>query len=169
MKRFYALALAGFLFISAKAQSDSTAMRANLTAAANKMGQLFIDKNYREYLSYVHPELIKMIGGPDKMIAMFEKPLGEGVTFRKVWYEEPLQLIGTPKDIEAVLPENIELNTPKGKLVARSYTIAISKDKGKTWHFVSTSGKTLDQMRVVLPSLSPKLVLPETAAPKLTK
>ncbi|PZR13165.1 MAG: hypothetical protein DI539_19435 [Flavobacterium psychrophilum] len=148
---------------------DSTSESAHLVSAAQKMGQLFIDKKYAEYIKYVHPKIIKMIGGPDKMVETLKKSIkqteDEGFTFNNVTFGAPSKIIHTNVDLQAVVPQIIELKAKNGRLVSTSYLLAISNDKGKGWSFVDSSNKTLEQLKSVLPSLSNDLVIPKRNQP----
>jgi len=56
-----------------------------------------------------------------------------------------------------------------GRLEATSYLIALSADKGATWTFIDTSGKTLAEVQKMFPSLSDELVIPEKQQPQFFK
>ena len=172
MKYFKFLIIALLASANVQAQSNKTGdttAAANLQLAAQKMGQLFIEKNYTEYVKYVHPKILSMLGGQDKMIDALKQSIkqteDEGFTFKNVTIGQPSKIIYTTTDLEAVVPQILELKTKNGRLVSTSYLLSVSKDKGKTWYFIDTSGKTLAQMKSVFPSLSNQLVIPEKTKP----
>jgi len=152
MKYFKFLIIALLASVNVQAQSNKTGdttAAANLQLAAQKMGQLFIEKNYTE----------------DALKQSIKQTEDEGFTFKNVTIGQPSKIIYTTTDLEAVVPQILELKTKNGRLVSTSYLLSVSKDKGKTWYFIDTSGKTLAQMKSVFPSLSNQLVIPEKTKP----
>jgi len=154
-------------------KADTATPELNLKSSAQKMGQLFIEKNYSQYVKYVHPKILKIFGGQDKMIEGLKKSLKrmeeEGFTINNVTIGEPSKIISTNPELQSVVPQLLELKTKDGRLVSTSYLIAISKDKGKTWYFIDTGGKTFEQLKSVFPSLNNKLVIPEKTQPVFYK
>lgn len=172
MKHLQLLLISFFTVVTLYAQSnkaDSATAASNLKSAGEKMVHLFVEKNYDEYVKFVHPQIIKLSGGKDKMIDAIKNSLkeieDEGFAFNKVSIGTPSEIISTTADMESVVPQILELKAQGGLMVATSYLLAISNDKGKTWYFIDTSGKTLDQMKTIFPQLSNKLVIPEKTEP----
>ncbi|MEO8412946.1 MAG: hypothetical protein ABI472_04775 [Ginsengibacter sp.] len=172
MKHLQFLYIAFFIFNSAHGQPsmiDTAIASVNLRSSAEKMGQLFIEKNYTLYIKYIHPDILKMAGGGAKMTELLKKSLNEieaeGLTFDNVSIGSPSTIIITKSGLQSVVPQILELKTKDGRLKATSYLVGISGDKGKTWYFMDTSGKTLVQMQVVFPFLSNDLVIPEKKPP----
>lgn len=148
---------------------DTAVASANLKSSAQKMGELFIAKNYTEYVKYIHPKTVKMAGGRDNMIALIKKSLkqveDEGLTFQNVTIGDPSAIIITNTGLQSVIPQVLEMKTKSGRLEATSYLIATSSDKGKTWYFIDTGGKTLEDMKTQFPFLSNELIIPEKKSP----
>ncbi len=169
------LLLFGILFSAVFSQAqtnniDSLSPEFSVKSSAQKMGQYFIDKNYVQYVKYVHPKIMKLAGGQTKMIELLKKSLkqteDQGFTFQNVSIGEPSKIITKNTELQSVVPQILELKTKDGKIVATSYLLALSTDKGKTWYFIDTSGKTLAQMKSTFPSLSNELIIPDKEQPK---
>ncbi len=64
-------------FIQAQSKTDSTSAGFNLSSSAEKMGQLFVEKNYTQYVKNVHPKVLKIFGGEEKMIDALKKTLSQ--------------------------------------------------------------------------------------------
>ena len=163
-----------FLFISFNLQAqtktaDTTGAAAALTTTAQKMMQLFIDKNYTAYINFVHPKIITSLGGKVNMISIIKKSITDmeqqGYTFKDVTIGAASPIIISKTELQAVVTQLLELKTADGKLLSTSYLIATSNNRGKSWYFSDTSGKNLKQMKAFFPSLSDKLVIPEKKEP----
>ena len=157
-------------FTHAQTNATDTAIAAiNLKSSAEKMGRLFIEKNYTQYVKFIHPKILQMAVGQAKIIALLKKSLkdveSQGITFQNVVIGSSSKIIITKTGLQSVVPQLLQLKTKTGLLDATSYLIATSADKGKTWYFIDTSGKTLAQMKSAFPTLSDELVIPEKKPP----
>jgi len=169
MKNFIILLIFVLVIIPSKAQV-STASGVNLKSSAQQMGKLFVEKNYEQYVKFVHPKILKMFGGEEKMIEFLKKSIEEtenqGFTFKDVKIGEHSELIVAGNELQSIIPQILELKTKDGSLVTTSYLLALSTDKGKKWYFIDTAGKTLEELRSIFPSLSSKLIIPPATQPE---
>jgi hypothetical protein len=168
MKHFIILLFFGLVIIPSQAQ-ESTTSGVNLKSSAEKMGKLFVEKNYEQYVKFVHPKILKMFGGEEKMIEFLKKTIEEtenqGFTFKDVKIGEHSELIVSGNELQSIVPQILELKTKDGRLVSTSYLLALSPDKGKKWYFIDTAGKTLEQLKSIFPTLSNKLIIPPATQP----
>lgn len=132
---------------------------------ATEMRKYFMEKNYNAYSNYVYDGVIKMFGDKKKMISTsvdaFNKMSKAGYTFKKVDFSEAGDIIQTKNELQTVVHQKIEMETPNGNVLGDYYLIAISKDNGKFWKFIDTSGKDIESVRKYFPTLSPKLYIPK--------
>ena len=175
MKQFRLIIAVQFLFFSVNAQpsTDTALIKTNIEAAAQKMGDLFIAKDYNAYIKYIHPNIIKQQGGNAKMKATLLKTIQEmeesDLMFNKISFGDITKVVMKGISYQAVIPQILDLKTEKGILKVTSYLVAFSNDKGKTWYFIDTAGKTLQQLKANFPSLSNALVIPATVKPVLVQ
>jgi hypothetical protein len=148
---------------------DIDSVKAKVKTTAAKLSELFIAKDYNAYVGYVHPKVVEMMGGKKQMISFLEKSVEdmkkEGFSFLAMDIGEPDQLIILPTGYQCVVPQTLVLKTVDGKLVAKSQLLAVSSDKGVTWHFIDTGGKSLEEMQKVIPELSSKILLSPNPKP----
>lgn len=144
---------------------------------ANTMGNLFIAKDYAAFAKYSHPTMIEMMGGEEKMLeyikANFEQLEKEGVTFQKITFGEPSKILTVKyedkEELQATMPQMIEMKIPGGIFTANATLICLSRDKGRNWYFIDTSGNDLTSMRKLIPSLSKELVIPDAQEPSFVE
>lgn len=150
------------LFVIAQ---DDTAMATKMLQQADDMGKKFIAKDYKAFLKYSHPAVIKSMGGEDRVYDQTVRDLkdleNKKVTFAAIKFGVPSKIIAVGDERQAVIPEIIEMYIPGGKLTNTASMLAISLDKGANWYFVDTGGHNLLNMKALLPSLSDELVIPE--------
>jgi hypothetical protein len=172
MKHCILLIVALFVIAITNGQTipvDTTVATDNLKSSAEKMAKLFVAKNYPEYVKYIHPKVMTMAGGHDKMITLIKTSLkqmeDQGLIIRDLTIGDSMKIIITKTELQSVITEILEIKTQVGRLEANSYLIATSANKGKTWYFIDTGDKTLAELKTQFPSLSNRLIIPEKKTP----
>lgn len=166
--------LLGTLFIcQGQAKFDTTGSAHNLTVASNKMVKFFLDKNFAQYVNYIHPKILAMLGGKDSMALFLQKSM---VQMKQQGYAITNVTIGTigtilinSAELQCVVPQVLEIKTTEGRLVSTGYLLGISDDKGKTWSFIDTGGNPLSKIQTMFPNLDNRLVIPPKQQPVLYK
>ncbi|ANF51355.1 hypothetical protein A0O34_12920 [Chryseobacterium glaciei] len=132
---------------------------------ANDMRKYFMEKNYDAFSNYVYDGVIKMYGNKKKMIDASVDAINQmekaGYTFKDVTFSEVSDIINNKAELQTVVHQKIEMETPKGKILGDYYLIGISKDNGKLWKFIDTAGKNISEMIKYFPNLSSKLNIPK--------
>ncbi|MGN6163144.1 MAG: hypothetical protein ACTHOF_01255 [Flavisolibacter sp.] len=148
---------------------DTVAVRKLLMASADSMGELFVRGEIKEYVHYVHPIIVKAMGGEDKMVryldSMIKSLKAQGFEFKDVRIGMESALFSANKELQACVSQIQELKVPKGRLIVTSYLIAISDDAGRNWHFIDTGNYSLTTLRKLLPSLNRQMVVPDRQQP----
>lgn len=148
---------------------DTVVARKALMASADSMATLFVRGDIKQYVHYVHPTVVKAMGGENKMISyldsMVKSLAPQGVEFKNVRIEMGSKLFMVNKQLQAYVTQVQELKVPKGRLIATSYLIAVSNDAGRNWFFVDTGNHSLTELRKLVPNLSKEMVLPERQKP----
>lgn len=130
--------------------------------------------DYAKVIDGTHEGLVKLLGGRDEAIKTAEtsmKAVAEkGITVTKFTVGDPGGLFTEGAYTFTVLPTVVELKSPAGKVVQKSYLLGISGDGGKTWKFADGAGIADKRVRErVLPKLPTKLELPEPSKPEVVK
>lgn len=73
---------------------------------------------------------------------------------------KPGQGVQAGKEIHVVVPMQMVMKRPEGRLLVRSYLIGGSSDGGRTWTFVDGARIAPDNIRKVLPNFNDRLKLP---------
>ena len=165
--------LTACISVAQQPSTDSARLQSDLKLTAQKMGQFFIEKDFIQYSEFVYPKLIELNGGQEKYIDIIKNSMNkieeQGFTFKNISFGDPSKIVTTSTEFQTVIPQILELKNKSGLLATTSYLICISNKEGKTWHFIDTGGKTLEQLQKVIPTLSNELLLPPNKAPVFTK
>jgi len=142
-----------------------------IKAAAIYMGNALVKKNSDEFLSYMHPSMIKLAGGKEKLSVISDSALKVfeqfGGKVSRITYGNPAEIISYKKTLQSVITQTTTLSSFIGDAELSSSLIAISNDNGKSWTFIDTNMFGIKQIKAAMPDISPALVIPKAAAPKI--
>jgi hypothetical protein len=149
-----------------QAQPNSTNIfSTEIKFQGEEMARLFLKKDYKSFSTYTYPTIKEMMGGEQGEVKKLTELMGNmeagGFTMLSLKIGEPHAIIKEGNEFQCVVPQTIEMSTPKGKVVSETYLIAISMDNGKKWFFIDTSTTDVDEMRKVLTNLSKELIIPK--------
>ncbi len=163
-----ALVIGGFL--NAPAQTAPVTIDITpLRVQATKMGQALVAKDFKTFIKYTHPIVIKKMGGQAKML----KTLEEGVKntalggYIMVGFNvgNVLKVVRAGNELHALVVDNTVMDGELGTLSSTSYLLAISKDNGKNWLFVDASALTDQKAKALFPNYNPELKIPKKPEP----
>ena len=169
MKIFFSslLLLQCVLPVAVSAQANSSAIK----TAAITMGNALVKKNSEQFLSYMHPSMIKLAGGKEKLRVISDSALKVfeqfGGKLSRISYGNPAEIIPYKKTLQSVITQTTTLNSFIGDAELSSSLIAISNDNGKSWTFIDTNMFGIKEIKTAMPDISPALVIPKAAAPKI--
>jgi hypothetical protein len=172
MKSLYFILLFSATFLYSVAQKpafDEISAKESMQKSAEAMVELFSKGEFKDYIKYIHPKIVQMLGGKEKMVVFLEKQIGgmkdDGFVFKTVSVGTPSKILSSQGELQSIIPQTIELENPDGILTTKSSLIGISKDSGKTWHFIDAGSKTLSELKKVFKTLSNDLVIPVKKEP----
>lgn len=158
-----------FLLFSALCMQAQTTIKTD----AETMGNALMNKDYETYVHYTYPKILKDMGGKEKLKTTLQQQMealsAQGVKILSVTYGEPSVIIKEKNELQATIPQYMTFETEEGKVESQSTLIAISTDDGKHWYLIDPSDRDLETVRITLPNISKKLVLPANAPVKMLK
>jgi len=135
--------------------------------SAAKMQEAARRGDWAKVLEYTYPTLVERMGGKEKALAFMKKQAG-GIKLRSVKLGEPTQAARVgDKTIQVTLPTQVRMAGPISEAEIESTLLGVSRDGGKTWTFVDVQNP--EQVRAVVPDVSPELKLVSRGKPKMTK
>ncbi len=145
----------------------SPAVLASAKKSASRMQEAAKRGDWAKVLELTYPALVERMGGKDKALA-FMKKQSSNIKFRSVKLGDPTQAVRVgDKTIQVTLPTTVRMVGPINEAEVDSTLLGVSRDGGKTWTFVDVQNP--DQVRSVVPDVSPELKLVSRGKPKMTK
>jgi len=136
---------------------------------AGKMAQALIRGDYKTFVHYTYPGIVKMSGGPDQLAAQLKTVMNQmkagGVVVTGVSFGAASKVVTSGKELQCTLEQHTAMNAPDGKIISTTTLICLSEDGGKNWTFVDTSNKDMATIRQLLPYLSSQIVVPKAQPP----
>ena len=95
-----------------------------------------------------------------------EKMDEAGYSVEVVKIGDPIDVVNENEKIFATIPQEVVMKFPAGKIISKSFLLAISIDNGEIWKFVDGQGITNEELkkRLLVPSV---LKIPEIEKPKV--
>jgi hypothetical protein len=154
-------------------EDTATAMKKLVKQKVQEINDAIVKGDFAAVADLTHPKVVQMMGGRDKMIATMqagEKDMkSKGFSFLSTKVDDPSDAVAGPaSELYATVPFELRMKTPDGKMIAKSFVVGFSADRGKTWTFVN-GDLDAKQIKQVLPNLPDRLKLPEKQAPKMEK
>lgn len=139
---------------------------------AEQMGQALLNKDYKTFVQYTYPTILKQMGGADKMARSIRKQMEDmqkSATILSVSYGQPSAVIKEGNELQCTIPQEMVVKLQQGKVKSTSTLLAFSADKGEHWYFVDAGDRDIAAVRATLPNASKKLVIPKPQPPQFLK
>lgn len=143
-----------------KRQVD-TGTEQNIYRAADSMMAAFQRKDWRTFVRYNHPAMMKMMGGPEPFAAFITQQMKQipDTAIKSLETGKILQIVKTNKDLQCVLEQSMVMHMEGTKITRTTYLIGESLDLGKTWTFFDASSNAMS-LEKIKPDISPKIKIP---------
>jgi hypothetical protein len=169
MKQFITVLFSlAFLLSKAQVKTDSL-LYPVVEMQGNAMAKLLLAKDYKAFIKYTYPPVVKMSGGETKLVALITKSFKElqdqGYTLTSILVGKPTAIIHFGNKLQCTVTQVVEMKTTKGRLVSVASLIGHSDNNGKNWTFIDTHGADLKTLRKSIPGLSPQLIIPPAQEP----
>lgn len=69
--------------------------------------------------------------------------------------------------LQSIVTQSVKTKIPNGTMLTVTSLLAVSDDRGLTWHFIGVGKKTREELQKVVPDLSPLIELPAPVKPIL--
>jgi hypothetical protein len=152
--------------------ADEASLKKVLKEGAEEVNNALVKGDFETIVDYTHPELVKHLGGREKAItamgAAMKDLMANGISLTSFTVGEPSDTVAGDSQLFAVVPFELRLKSPDGRILLKGYLIGISSDQGRSWKYLDGRGDT-KLIKKCLPNLPEKLKLPEKQAPVVEK
>lgn len=158
--KILSLFLASFaLSISATAQYEKKMMKqAKSYSIAMEKGK------WEKVIDLTYHEIVKLAGGEKRYLQQSKNSAlqleRQGFFIDKAELSSPSDTVNDGTHLLSVIPMRLTFQGPLGKLYSESSLLAVSKDAGETWKFISMSQTGMDDVLKLFPNGTRKLTFP---------
>jgi hypothetical protein len=144
---------------------DTTALKKQAVRFANAT----FNSDHKLVIDLTYPKLITLSGGRDSMQKLIVERIAalkkQGIIKFEGMVGSPGPFITAGKQVHCLIPEIIVLKMYNGRYVTRTYLLAISDDKGKSWTFMDVGKMPGDVLHKLLPNYNNDLLIPTPGKP----
>lgn len=154
------------LSLQLKAQTDSLLLKQNIKAGMDSVSATFQRKDWNAFTNYMHPDLVKMMGGEKQFASFLEQQMKsmEDGTIDKSASGNILQLLRYKNQWQCIVESYLQMTVESTMVSSVSSNIGVSFDEGKTWKFIRLSNGNEEKMKQMFKDLSPELRAPNYKA-----
>jgi hypothetical protein len=136
-----------------------------------KMNIAMKNSDFETILNYTYPKIIEMSGGRETITvsieAVFDKMKKDGYLFEDMIVGEPEKIYKAGTELHCIIPKQIMMKTPRGRIKSANYLLAISKNNGQTWYFMESKLLDNENKKIIFPSFNNDLEIPKSSEPVL--
>lgn len=170
MRIAFALSVLVVLLPPAVSGADDPAWKGVVSKQAKRVTTAVVERDFELFAKLTHPKLVEEMGGPKKFVAYLEAESvadgRQGFEILDTTLEPPGEWAESESNLFVIIPYEIEIRSPKGRLLTKSFLIGISADKGKEWKFLDGNGP-IDKVKKIVPDFPDSLKLPKKQRPVL--
>ena len=153
--------------VKAQTFKATKSQTAALKKQAEEMASAMQNQNYNQMLYYTYPQIVKTMGGAEKMSTEFQAASAQmrsrGISLKSVTIGNLSPIIASEGDLYSVVPDVVQVMV-NGTLMTRGTSfLAISHDKGLRWYFVDTTPLKGKPLKKLFPTYPDGLVLPDVS------
>lgn len=162
MKTFFSVLVICFFNLALSAQSDTSQLAPVIRDAANKMLQSFKNKDFLGFVKYNNANLVQMMGGENQFSTYLQDEMKalKGVEFSEMKAGTVLQVVTSTQPMQCLVEQFSEITVNGNPVSSVSHLIGVSSDAGKTWKFADANTGTVEEIKSIIPDLSPNLKIP---------
>jgi hypothetical protein len=138
-----------------------------IKATAEESHRAFLHGDYGRMADLTYPRVVARIGGREAFIKAMRKSIDEieadGFSLDTMIVRLPTRILTTKRRMYAVVPYDLILLTPDGRLLQESIMLGVSEDGGRSWTFVDVNTQSEKMLQGVFPDekgLNKRLALP---------
>ena len=164
MKRYLLSIFLMVLVFQSSAQFDTLLISKKAHVAEDSLIALFKRKDWNNYVNYMHPSVVEMIGGKEKFVSILQQSMKalESAKFDAFKNGRVLQITRANGQYQCVIESFMQMTLNGVIISGSSYDLAFSKD-GESWFFLRIDQSlTPETIKQLVPELSPDLKLPKS-------
>lgn len=160
-KPFLLVFLFSCFFLSAQNEHEDIIMKGAEAYAKATEGS-----KWDKIMELTYPEIIKAKGGERRMQMQAklsdQQMEQQGFKVKAAELSKPLNEVFSGNHLMCLIPIRLTFEGPFGELYSESSLLAVSKDKGKSWKYISMAQVDFEDILALFPDLNPELKFPKS-------
>lgn len=154
-----------FVFILGTSLNAQNIYKDAIIADANKSAKAHMVQDVNTYMTFMHPNIIKMGGGEELMKDIISTQIGTfkqmNVEMVSIDFEDPSTVVTAGEELHCTLSGMIKLKLGDDDFDTPINLLASSNDSGENWKFIDLALYNAQSLKLYLPDYNDALVLPE--------
>lgn len=159
------LFLSIFIHTGIFAQADTNSVRPFIISCADSMVKAFSKGDYATMAGFTNDNLVKMIGGKKAYVAILEKTMGEGdmakAEIQEAGIGKIIKVVKTVNGFQCLVEQRLTIIFEKTKVKSVSALYGYADNTGKRWKFADISNKDAEMVKMIVPDLDKRLIIPK--------
>lgn len=135
--------------------------------------ETLVSGDLEKFVGWTHPKLVQAMGGRERLVAALKTGqrdmARQGIQLVSAQIRSKVELARTSKDWFAIVPYDLEMTVPAGRVLVRTWLLGISSDQAKTWTFVDGGTLNAASVKRLFPNFPDQLTLPAKQPPQVEK
>ena len=162
MIRNFIFSVALLISIQSFAQVDTSQLKKNAISCADSMQSALKNKDWAAFTSYMHPSLIKEVGGNIKFQEFIKEQMKtlDDYTISRMETGNVLQIVRHNEQWQCVIETYLEIKVDSIVVSAVNSNIGFSDNIGLIWKFIRVPQGKENTFRKAYPTVSSELKIP---------
>lgn len=155
------------ILTAARGQADNKHV---IRAEAQKYATAMEHADIETLITFTYPGVIEKFGGKREMMAMMKGRMNDmkasGAVFEPTLLGQPSNTVKAGSETHCLISQTQTIKGPSGKSKMESTLLAVTKDNGSHWYFISLETYTQQSIKILLPNYNPELKVPAKKPPQ---
>lgn len=133
----------------------------SIESSFEKYKKAFVEVDRSTLLTFVHPNIIEMGGGPefviDEITSEYNMYAALGISLKDIVINESSKVLESQETLQAMVPYVKTLEKDSRNITEKGFFLAISQDKGKTWFFTDMKKHDAESIKLFIPNYNERL------------
>ncbi len=169
--------IAALLLLTTTVSAQYTQQITNVRAQARIYADATIRKDYKTIMKYIIidalPKARLNVMTEARVMNTLQtadaQRVQQGIQIRSIKFGDVLSIVKLNFEFQCTVEQITETKMQFGTIISKSTLLAVSPDNGVTWKYADATGRTCEEMRKIMPRLSPQLIFAKVEPPQFIK
>lgn len=162
-----------FLLAGVSARAAEVSPERAVAEQARAACEALVRGDLDKFVGWTHPKLVQAMGGRERLVSTLKTGqrdmAQQGIQLVSARIRSQVELARGSDEWFAIVPYDLEMTVPAGRVLARTWLLGISSNQGQTWTFVDGDGLTANSVKRLFPNFPAQLALPARQPPQVER